>query len=109
MDIDFEKLRSCPHCQAKLNSFFKGNFRGSYFNERFGAMRDKYFCTKECYDNYKSQYIVEVYNGQPIYCTEANEEKRYLPYFEAHYYFTTIDDCRKRMDAKHIAMRPGWL
>lgn len=100
---------TCPHCNKELNDWFRGNFKGKCFSESLKTMRDKYFCTKECYDDYKNQYIVEIYNGQPIYCIEVSEEKRYMPYFEAHYYFTNIDDCKKRMDAKHIAMRPGWL
>ena len=100
---------SCPHCQTKLNSWFRGNFQGKYFNNKLNTLRDRYFCTKECYEDYKNQYIVEVYNGQPIYCIEMDGEKRYMPYFEAHYYFTNIDDCKRRMDAKNIAIRPGWL
>lgn len=110
MDINFEKyVWSCPHCQERLNSWFRGNFKGNYFNKKLNTLRDRYFCTKECYEDYKNQYIVEVYNGQPIYCIEMDGEKRYMPYFEAHYYFTNIDDCKRRMDAKHIAIRPGWL
>lgn len=27
-----------------------------------------------------------------------------MPYFEANYYFTTIDDCKKRMDMKNTAV-----
>lgn len=109
MNIDFEKLRSCPHCQAKLNDWFRGNFQGKYFNKKLDTLRRRYFCTKECYEDYKNQYIVEIYNDQPIYCIEIGGEKRYMPYFEAHYYFTNIDDCKRRMDAKNIAIRPGWL
>lgn len=110
MNINMEQyVWTCPHCKKELNDWFRGNFRGKYFSKPLGTMRMRYFCTEECYDDYKSQCIAEVYNGQPIYCIEANGEKRYMPYFEAHYYFTTIDDCRKRMDAKHIAVRPGWL
>ena len=110
MDINFEKyVWSCPHCQVRLNDWFMGNFKGKYFNKKLNTFRDRYFCTKECYENYKNQYIVEIYNDQTIYCIVIDGEKRYMPYFEAHYYFANIDDCKKRMDAKNIAVRPGWL
>ena len=99
-----EYIYTCPHCKEKMNDFFRGNFKGVYFNKKLKTLRSRYFCTEECYEDYKKNYIVEVYNNKPIFCVKINGEKRYMPYFEATYYFTDIDDCKKRMDAKGIAV-----
>lgn len=94
----------CPHCKGQMPDWMKGAIRGRYLNKRLNTFRPKWFCTKECYEDYKKDFVVEIYNDQPIYCVEIHKEKRYMPYFEANYYFTTIDDCKKRMDMKHIAV-----
>lgn len=103
-----EKMRkyiyTCPHCKSKLNDWFRGNFRGMFFNKKLNTFKLRYFCTKECYENYKKDFVVEIYNDNPIYCVEINGEKRYMPYFEASYYFTNIDDCKKRMDLKCVSV-----
>lgn len=96
---------TCPHCGKELNSWMMGNFKGGRFlNKRLNTFRSKCFCTKECYEDYKKDFIVEVYNSQPVYCVVIDEEERFMPYFEANYYFTNIDDCKKRMDMKGVAV-----
>ena len=99
-----EYMHTCPHCKGKMDDWFRGNFKGMYLNNKLNTFRARYFCTEECYKDYKKNFVVEVYNDKPIYCVEINEEKRYMPYFEANYYFTNIDDCKKRMDAKGVAV-----
>jgi len=95
-----EYANTCPHCKGQMQPFFKGAFKGKYFNNKLNTFRQKYFCSEECYKDYAEKFIVEIYNDKPIYCIEINGEKRYMPYFEADYYFTNIDDCKKRMDMK---------
>ena len=105
MDEKFrEYVHTCPHCKGKLNDWFRGNFKGSYLNKKINTFRPRYFCTKECYEDYKKQFVAENYNDRPIYCMEMDGEKRYMPYFEATYYFTNIDDCKKRMDMKNVSV-----
>lgn len=99
-----EYVFTCPHCRKEMNSFFRGNFKGRYLNKKLNTFRSRYFCTKECYEDYKKDFVVEIYNDKPIYCVEIDGEKRYMPYFEANYYFTNIDDCRKRMDMKNVVV-----
>ena len=99
-----EYIHTCPHCKGKMNDFFCGNFRGRYLNKKLNTFRSRYFCTEECYEDYKKDFVVEIYNDKPIYCVEIDGEKRYMPYFEANYYFTNIDDCKKRMDMKGVAV-----
>ena len=95
---------TCPHCQGELNSWMRGNFRGRYLNTKLNTFHSKYFCTEECYKDYTANFVAEIYNDYPIYCVEIDGEKRYMPYFEANYYFTNIDDCKKRMDMKGVAV-----
>ena len=105
MDAKFEKyVHTCPHCGGKLNDWFKGNIKGVYFNNKLNKLSRRCFCTEECYNDYTKNFIVEVHNNKPIYCVEIGGEKRYMPYFEAYYYFTNINDCKKRMDAQNIAV-----
>lgn len=105
-----EYVITCPHCKGKMNSFFRGNFRGKYFNKKLNTFRDRYFCIEKCYEDYKKDFVVEIYNDKPIYCIDVDGEKRYMSYFEASYYFTTIDGCKKRMDMKNVAVaNPRWL
>lgn len=99
-----EYIHTCPHCKGKMNDFFCENFRGRYLNKKLDTFRSRYFCKEECYEDYKKDFVVEIYNDKPIYCVEIDGEKRYMPYFEANYYFTNIDDCKKRMDMKGVAV-----
>ena len=97
---------TCPHCGKRLNSWLRGNPRGKYLypNAKQNKFRQHSFCTKECYEDYKKDFVVEVYNSQPVYRVVIDEEERFMPYFEANYYFTNIDDCKKRMDMKGVAV-----
>ena len=99
-----EYVHTCPHCKGKLNDWFRGNFKGRFFNKKLNIFSQRYFCTKECYEDYKKDFVVKIYNDQPIYCVEIGGEKRYMPYFEAVYYFTNINDCKKRMDLKCVSV-----
>jgi hypothetical protein len=98
-----ERAFTCP-CGGRLPDWMRGAYHGKYFNKKLNTFRSKYFCTEECYEDYKKDFVVEIYNDRPIYCVEINGEKRYMPYFEANYYFTNIDDCKKRMDMKNVAV-----
>lgn len=101
-----EYVFTCPHCGKRLNDFMRGNPKGKclYPRAKQNKLRYHHFCTKECYEDYKKNFVVEIYNDQPIYCVEIDGEKRYMPYFEANYYFTNIDGCKKRMDMKGVAV-----
>ena len=99
-----EYIHTCPHCKGQMKSFFRGAFKGNYLNKKLNIFNPRYFCTKECYEDYKKDFVVEIYNEKPLYCVEINGEKRYMPYFEAIYYFTNIDDCKKRMDLKCVSV-----
>lgn len=111
MDNKIKGICTCPHCGKKLNDYFRGNFKGAYVNKELKRMTKRYFCTEECYKDYAKDFIVEVYNGYPIFCIKMDEHepKRYMPYFEANYYFINIDDCKKRMDTKGIAIIDEYL
>ena len=95
-----EGIIKCPHCTGQMPEWMKGAVRGGFLNERRGIFHQRWFCSKECYDDYKKNFVVEIYNDKPIYCVTIDGEKRYMPYFEASYYFTDIEGCRRRMDMK---------
>ena len=96
----WEYAHTCPHCKGQMQPFFRGAVKGGHLNKKLNIFQQRYFCTQKCYEDYKKDFVVEVYNDQPIYCVEIEGEKRYMPYFEASYYFTNINDCKKRMDMK---------
>jgi hypothetical protein len=105
MDAVMENyIYTCPHCGGRLNSWFRGNFKGRYLNTKLDTFRMKYFCTEKCYKNYKENFIVETYNDNTIFCVEIRGEKRYMPYFEANYYFTNINDCKKRINMRGVSV-----
>lgn len=99
-----ERAFTCPHCKGRLPDWMRGAYHGRYLDKELNAFRPAMFHTRECYEDYKKDFVVEIYNDRPIYCVEINGEKRYMPYFEARYYFTNIDDCKKRMDMKNVAV-----
>ena len=101
-----EYVFTCPHCGKRLNDFMRGNPKGKclYPNAKQNKFRYHRFCTQECYEDYKKDFIVEIYNDQPVYCIEIDGEKRYMSYFEANYYYTNIDECKQRMDMKGVAV-----
>lgn len=105
MDEKMRKyINTCPNCKEQMQPFFKDAFKGGYLNKKLNVFKQRYFCSKKCYEDYKKDFVVEIYNEQPIYCVEIDREKRYMPYFEANYYFINIDDCKKRMDMKSVAV-----
>lgn len=106
-----EELHTCPICKKRLmsNELAFGAIQGRLFDKKRGRFKCRYFCTNKCKEDYEKDFIVEIYNGKPIYCVEVATEKRYMPYLEAAYYFTDTNDCKKRMDAKNISFFPFTL
>lgn len=93
----------CRNCNKEIG---EANFKtfGTNFKGYDSNGKRKLFCSEECYNEYIKQFEVEVYNGRPIYAVEYDNELRYMPYWFSSYYFTNIDDCKKRMDMKHIGI-----
>lgn len=89
----------CTNCNKVLGEFSIKTF-GTHFKEYDKNGKRRLFCNEECYNEYIKQFEVEVYNGRPIYAVEYNGEMRYMPYWFSSYYFTDIDSCKARMDAK---------
>ena len=98
----------CVNCSKEIGEYdfrtFATNLKGYDKNGK-----RKLFCSQECYEQYKKQFEVEVYNGYPIYAVEYFGEVRYMPYWFSNYYFTNIEDCRKRIDMKNIGIIPSHL
>lgn len=87
----------CEHCKKELGELSFITFQSAYRNYNCRGRR-KPFCDENCFKDYIEQYLVEEYNGRYIYKVDVNGESRYIPYWFSSYYFTTIEDCRNRMD-----------
>jgi len=98
----------CLNCKKEIGEHdlktFAVNLKGYDKNGKI-----KLFCDQECYDLYKKQFEVEIYNGCSIYAVEYLGETRYMPYWFSNYYFTNIEDCRNRIDMNKIAIIPSGL
>lgn len=98
----------CKYCNKEIGvadfKTFSINFKGYDSSGKI-----KLFCNEACYNKYTKQFEVEVYNGNPIYVVEYNGEIRYMPYWFSNYYFTNIEDCKRRIDLKNIAIVPNAL
>lgn len=94
---------TCKHCNKELGNANFTTFASCHRGYDENGKR-KLFCNEECYNAYIKQFQVEEYNGNPIYKVNVDGESRYMPYWFSLYYFTTIDDCRKRMDATNIGI-----
>ncbi len=96
----------CKHCGKEL-----GNANFITFAKSFHTILPNgisvLFCDEACYEKYKKQYEVDVYNGEPIYMVHVDGKDVYLPYFESPYYFTNIEDCKRRMDMKTVGIYLG--
>lgn len=103
--MNLPKTVQCQNCKSTLGNFsfktFANSFKG--YNSRG---RRVLFCNEECYEQYKKNFEVEIYKNAPIYAVICGGETRYMPYWFSSYYFTNIDDCRKRIDSKNIGIYP---
>lgn len=67
----------CLNCRKEIGECnfktFTVNLKGYDKNGK-----RKLFCSQECYDQYKKQFEVEVYNGCSIYAVEHLGEIRYM-------------------------------
>ena len=97
----------CVHCGKELGDCNIETF-GRYLKGYKSNARRGLFCNKECYERYKKQFEIEIYNDRPIYAVDYFGEKRFMPYWFSIYYFKTIEECKTRMDMK-VASIPTQL
>lgn len=97
------------NCCNKLLDFSYEAFAKGELNRvvDLDGQKVKGFYCNDCYIEslayLMNERFVEVYRGSTIFSKDGN----YSPYWDCPYYFTTIEDCRKRIDATHIAMMPN--
>ncbi len=90
----------CPYCGKKFHPLSPTNHNGfCYFN---GDLTRRAFCSADCYENYKEQFVVNVYSDLKIYCVKVGNEKRYMPYWGCAYYFTDIEECNAVINLKVV-------
>ena len=95
-----KRVMQCKVCGKQMPAFYRGCVRTTYYHPK--NTRTIYVCNNECKDKWESQYFVEEYKGNKIYCIDG----RYVPYFGATYYFETLEDCKKRIDQQRMAHAP---
>lgn len=81
--------------EKEMPAFYKGCSKT--YDPKFH--KNIYVCSNECKEKWENQYFVEKYKGNNIYCIDG----KYVPYLDCSYYFTTLEDCKKRIDKPHIA------
>ena len=91
----------CNYCNKLLGEISLELWSKSYIDYLINGKR-RLFCGPECYEKYKKQFEF-YYNGVLMYKVKDEE---YIPYIGCHYYFTTPEDCYKRMVARHISIPP---
>lgn len=100
MDITF-KCYNCGIEIPELNSF-QGFIK--YSRPTLETKKKRPFCCEECYQKYLKNRQVGEYNGTPIYKRVVDGKEYFVPYVEAFYGFENIEDCKKRMGMKNIAV-----
>lgn len=96
----------CKYCHKPLGESSFKFFTKAYKGELIEGGR-KVFCGEGCYNQYLKQYFVEEYKGNKIYWVFKDNQKYYIPYAGCHYGFKTIQECKNRIDAKHIGILFG--
>lgn len=89
----------CKECGERL-TFENISSVKDVDNSRIGA-----YCKEhgsELENELKQHRLVERYKGNEIYC----KDEKYYPYWRCMYHFNTLEDCKKRIDDRHIAFVP---
>lgn len=61
---------------------------------RLGNGKTHCFCSEICLNEFKTDFLVEIYKEKPIY----KIGDLYVPYLECQYGYKNIEDCKKRLD-----------
>ena len=83
----------CIKCDVKL-TFQTMNTRFTKISGK--RLRSCHKCGEVLEKEMKAELFVEHYNGNDIYCFDG----KYVPYWGCDYYFTTLEDCKNRIDSK---------
>lgn len=96
------RVLTCRICGKRMPMFYKGCSKTYEPRHRLCI----FVCSDECKEKWENQYFVEEYKGNKIYCIDG----KYVPYLSCAYYFTTLEDCKKRIDKPHISYisREAW-
>jgi hypothetical protein len=95
-------MLKCKQCNKELNfrEFVNGNYKKVLDVD---LQKVGLFCKEhgeEVEEALKQERFVEEYKGNKIYCKDGS----YIPYWECHYYFKSLDDVKKRIDNTHVAV-----
>ena len=88
-----QKLK-CDCCGTELS------LSNARFVEGIERIKVCNLCQNEYVQKVKSKYYVETYKGDDIYTKDG----MYYPYWDCAYCYDNLEDCRKRMDNRHIGI-----
>lgn len=92
----------CKQCDKELNlkEFSRGDYKMVFDVD---MQKVGLFCKEhgeEVESKLKEKRFVEEYKGSKIYCKNGN----FIPYWECHYFFKSIEDVKERIDNSHVAI-----
>ena len=95
---------TCYQCGREISE--ENSLRNyiKYARPTLEASRKRPFCCDVCYQKYLNERQVGEYNGSPIYKKIIDGKEYFVPYIEAWYGFENIEDCKKRMSMKNVAV-----
>lgn len=88
------KLVKCDCCEVELTVL------NAKFVEGIERIKVCHLCKNEYVEKVKSKYFVEAYKGCNIYAKDG----MYYPYWDCPYCYDNLEDCRKRIDNKHMGV-----
>lgn len=94
----------CYHCGTEISDALSIRNYKKYARPTLETSVERPFCCEECYQKYLKDRQVGEYNGEPIYKKVWDEKEYFVPYIEARYGFENIEDCKRRMSMKNIAV-----
>ena len=94
----------CYHCGTEIPEAGSIYNHKKYARPTLETFGKRTFCCEKCYQKYLKDRQVGEYNGTPIYKKVWDGKEYFVPYIEARYGFENIEDCKKRMSMKNIAV-----
>ena len=95
---------TCYYCEKEILelNLFQSSIK--YWRPVLETPKKRPFCCEKCYQKYLKDRQVDEYNGMPIYKRALDGKEYFVPYIESFYGFENIEDCKKRMSMKNVAV-----
>lgn len=95
-----EIIMQCEVCGKQMPLFYRGCVKTTHYLPK--RAKTIFVCNNQCKEQWESPYFVEEYKGNKIYYINGG----YIPYFGSAYSFTTLEECKQRIDSGYVAFSP---